>query len=121
MIFFARPSAAHGAEALRDGDTIYLDLLGPKLQGVQHQYTIKGRIAEYDAPPGKTPEGIAATNAFRAWLALAEQMSGHWYLRVETHGVEKYGRELVTIYRLDGSSVGMALFDTGHATRWNDR
>ncbi len=111
---------APGNRPIRDGDTFYLELKGPRLQNVQHRYTIKGRLAEADAPRGSTPEGQAATAYAAGRIGDAEQSDRAYPLTIATHGPEKYGRELVSIIFSDGSSLAADMIAAGHAVPYED-
>lgn len=71
-----------------DGDTITLHAAGEK-------HTIKIRLDGIDAPEIGQPFGKQAKRAL-ASKVLAKQV------RVETHGLDKYGRTIGTVWRPDG-------------------
>lgn len=106
---------------VRDSDTAFFELQGPTLQGVEHAYVAKGRFNGLDGAKKGTPLGNAGDRFVRQWLAVAalESDDPEWPLSIETHGVEKYGRELVTIRRGDGRCLNADLLAAGLAVAWD--
>lgn len=81
-----------------DGDTV--DLLAGGL-------VVRCRLTGIDAPERGEPGYRAATEYTRAWLAAADR------LRVEQHGLDRWNRPLVTIYRdADPISLSASLLAT---------
>ncbi len=106
---------------VRDGDTAFFELKGPTLQGVEHIYVIKGRFDGLDAGKRGTPIGDEADAFVRNWLNVAADMSDdpEWPLTVSTYGLEKFGRELVAIFRDDEQCLNSALIDARLALPWD--
>ena len=126
MIFSARLHHAYAANGddragVRDGDTAWFALQGPTLQGVQHHYVIKGRFHGLDADKRGTARGDEAHAFVLTWLmeAAIDTHDPAWPLTIETHGAEKYGRELVSISRADGQSLNRDLLLAKLATAWD--
>lgn len=90
-----------------DGDTFWLD-------------RVKYRVADIDAPeisnPGCTAESKLAD---AATYRLAQLLNGGAF-RLDTRGLDRYGRTLAVVSR-GGQSFGMQLVSEGLARKWGDR
>ncbi len=106
---------------VRDGDTAFFELRGPTLQGVEHSYVIKGRFEGLDAGKKGTPIGDEADAYVRNWLNVAADMAHdpEWPLLIQTYGLEKFGRELVVIWRSDQQCLNSELIDGRLAVAWD--
>jgi micrococcal nuclease len=81
---------------------------------------IKYRLADIDAPEVSKPQcAVEARQGRAATYRLAELLNAG-SVELQTRGVDRYGRTLVTVMRA-GRSIGGQLVSEGFARRWGDR
>ncbi len=95
-----------------DGDTVKLEID----LGFYIKHAIKGRLAKINAPEGKNTQ---ASDYIKSKISIGQIV---WIETEKTQ--EKYGRWLVTIYKLDEDgnsilpSINESLLELGLAEKW---
>lgn len=90
-----------------DGDTFWLD-------------RVKYRLADIDAPEASNPRCRAEARLAEASTARLAQLLSAGPFRLETRGLDRYGRTLAVVSR-SGQSFGARLVNEGLARNWGDR
>jgi endonuclease YncB( thermonuclease family) len=96
-----------------DGDTV--EVVADIGWSVSVKATV--RLAQINAPERDTPEGKAAADFVRSWLADKGSSVTLYSFRQK----DKYGRHLANLVAADGSDLGAALVLANHAEPWNGK
>lgn len=90
-----------------DGDTINLTIdLGFRLT-----YTANCRLAGINAPEMNTEEGRTSKIALTLLIGLGNDYT------IQSNGLDKYGRPIVTILKAD-STINQIMIEQGHAKEY---